>query len=171
MYRGTWRVTVHGVVKTRTWLRDFHCVVATLVEGKERKQKGIKGESKLEGTFKGRLGWFHGSSEARMALQCCSKWAEMMGLLFPHLSLATGCSQATWPSAAEAHLEGPTAGGSKLTSPPSGWAVSSHWMEDMGSVSPMPLIRTSTPLLLAESEAIIAPLPSSRLRTATGKTS
>ena len=47
MDRGTWRATVHGVVKTWTRLRDFHGMVATLVEGKERKQKGIKGESKL----------------------------------------------------------------------------------------------------------------------------
>ena len=138
-------------------------------EGKEaeRNKRGKKAVRHIQGQT-GLVPW---EFWTRMALQCCSKWAEMVGLLFPHLSLATGCSQATWPSAAKAQLQGQTAGGSQLTSPPSGWAVSSQWMEDLGSVSPVPLIHTSTPVLLAESEAIIAPLPSSRLRIATGKTS
>ena len=67
MERGTWRATIHGVIKSQTWLSDWAC----------KPPKGVA-EDKT-------VGWHHrlnghefeqalGASEGQGSLLCCSPW-------------------------------------------------------------------------------------------------
>ena len=58
-HRGTWQVTVHGVVKSLTWLSDFHVHFSI----KKKKDKGTKAsETKRSGGLP--HWWTHGGAEA-----------------------------------------------------------------------------------------------------------